>query len=469
MLLSQIEFLLLLSCVMAVVCAVRSHAVQKWILLIASYYFYAYWDWRFAGLMFLCTLINWYAAIRVARPGASSRGRRAWFIFSVVSCLCILGYFKYVNFFIDSWNALFGGWLSVLPVSVILPVGISFFTFQTMSYTIDVYRGDLQHVRSLRDLSLFVAFFPQLVAGPIVRAQEFLPQLQAPRILTGERLRHGLQQYASGFFKKIFIADRLAQYVDGCFSNAGVLDGASLWMGTLAYAAQIYCDFSGYSDMAIGLARAMGYDFSENFRHPYLAANIQDFWRRWHISLSTWLRDYLYISLGGNRRGHIRTYANLLLTMLLGGLWHGANWTFVAWGGLHGMALAAHKIFRELRRPSGDRSPPSRAGRVLAWGSTMLVVLIGWVLFRAQSFSAAFLMLSRMFSGADGLRWIHPGAAGAFALFLLGHVSAGIARLRPLRTVDVRTVYGAAAVLVLLLAAIIWKPEGFQPFIYFQF
>lgn len=467
MLFSQIEFVLLLSAVFAFVLLVRHHPTQKWFLLLASYYFYAYWDWRFAGLMLACSAVTHACAVQIRRRD-DERGRRAWLATAVVFNLGLLGFFKYYNFFADSWNDSFAHLFGPCPLlKILLPVGISFFTFHALNFVIDVYRGKIERVPNLRDLALYISFFPQMIAGPIVRATEMLPQIETPRSLSWDRAAQGFRIYVFGFFKKIFIADHLSGYVDQCFANAGMLDGATLWLATLAYAIQIYCDFSGYSDMAIGMAKALGYDFSVNFNHPYLARNVQEFWHRWHISLSSWLRDYLYIPLGGSRKGRVRTYVNLMLTMLLGGLWHGANWTFVAWGGLHGGALAVHKWFSE--RFGAWHPIPAPLGAAFGWCLTMLVVLVGWVLFRAQSFRVASSMLARMFTWESGLHWIHPFALLAVGLLAVGHICSLYPALRRFRELDVRTVGGGASLFTLLGIAVLWKPEGFQPFIYFQF
>jgi alginate O-acetyltransferase complex protein AlgI len=317
-----------------------------------------------------------------------------------------------------------------------------------------------------------VAFFPQLVAGPIVRASEFLPQLETPRTLSWERAYDGFRQFTLGLFKKVFIADRLAAFIDPGFENAASLSGPTLWLVVIAYAVQIYCDFSGYSDMAIGIARAMGYDFTRNFDHPYLATSIQDFWRRWHISLSTWLRDYLYVPLGGNRRGRFRTYLNLFLTMVLGGLWHGANWTFVIWGAWHGIALALDRLLTGKDSGRGPRPVtrrlPGFLRSLLGWTLTMLIVLVGWVFFRSPDAETALSILGRMASLSDGIAWYHPFAIGIL-LFIAGYhalLAAGKGHWFELKPDTLRT---PAILLTLIWLVIAYYPREFQPFIYFQF
>jgi alginate O-acetyltransferase complex protein AlgI len=352
---------------------------------------------------------------------------------------------------------------------IILPAGISFFTFQTLSYTIDVYRKDLRECRSLPDLALFIAFFPQLVAGPIVRAAEFMPQLETPRTLSWRQAYVGLRIFVFGFFKKVFLADRLAPFVETVFSNAGAFDGATVWLGVLAYAVQIYCDFSGYSDMAIGMARIMGYEFSINFNTPYIARSIQEFWHRWHISLSTWLRDYLYIPLGGSRHGRARTYINLMVTMLLGGLWHGASWAFVFWGGLHGAALALHRGWCEWRGKKHTAGGGGFLSGLAGWSATMLIVLVGWVFFRAGSFEQAGVVLNKMFIPGDGVRWIHPFALTAVLALAAQHSSLFLPKRPAWMDLPVTHWITPAALVLLFGVSILFYPTGFTPFIYFQF
>jgi alginate O-acetyltransferase complex protein AlgI len=472
MLFTQIEFFVLFAAVFTAVILVKNHRAQKAILLVASYYFYSYWDWRFAGLLFSCTAINWWLAARMVQT-ESQRTKKILICLSVGYSLTVLGFFKYFNFFVDSFRALAG----IDPdhsstLDIILPAGISFYTFHTLSYTIDVYRGKLKTCKRLSDFALYVAFFPQLVAGPIVRASEFLPQLETPRTLSWARAYDGFRQFTLGLFKKVFIADRIAAFVDPGFENADSLNGITLWLVVIAYAVQIYCDFSGYSDMAIGIARTMGYDFSRNFDHPYLATSIQDFWRRWHISLSSWLRDYLYVPLGGNRHGPFRTYLNLFLTMVLGGLWHGANWTFVIWGAWHGIALA----FDRLLTGKDKGSPPHALTRrlpgflrpLLGWALTMLIVLVGWVFFRSPDVETALSILGRMASLSDGIAWYHPFAIGIL-LFIAGYhalLAAGKGHWFELKPDTIRT---PAILLTLIWLVIAYYPREFQPFIYFQF
>lgn len=469
MLFNQLEFAIFFAVTMLFLVTVKNFKSQKIYLLAASYYFYGYWDWRFLLLIAGCTVVNWFAAIRIGNSG-NKHERRLWITIALIISLGAFGFFKYYNFFVDSFNVLGSRWgWSIGSLGIILPVGISFFTFQTLSYTLDVYRGQLKVRHNLLDFALFVSFFPQLVAGPIVRASEFIPQLESPRKLTWDDTYEGIRIFIFGFFKKVFVADRLARFVDVVFSDAGAFDGVTVWLSVLAYTVQIYCDFSGYSDMAIGLAQIMGYKFSINFNFPYIARSIQEFWHRWHISLSTWLRDYLYIPLGGSRKSRGRTYVNLMITMLLGGLWHGASWAFVFWGGLHGVALALHRGWHEWR---GDKHVVSHhhfLSGLLGWSSTMLTVMIGWVFFRASSFEQAGIILKKMFILGEGVHWIHPFTLAAIGAVAIQHMLV-FWKGRP-SWVDFPVGHWLtpAALLLLLGLTILFYPTGFTPFIYFQF
>jgi alginate O-acetyltransferase complex protein AlgI len=388
----------------------RDHRAQNLLLLAASYFFYGWWDWRFLGLLAGSTALDWAVALALdARgpDGAHRRtpaARRTLLSASVAANLGVLAFFKYANFFADSAVvALRALGLEADPVvlGIVLPVGISFYTFQTLSYTIDVYRGVLPACRSLPDFALFVSFFPQLVAGPIERAKDLLPQVQAPRTVRREDLDRAAWLVGWGLFKKVFVADNLARIADLGFA-APRPGGALALAAVYAFAFQIYADFSGYSDIARGLASAMGFRFQRNFERPYFAGDPTEFWRRWHTSLSTWLRDYLYIPLGGNRDGTLRTYRNLLATMLLGGLWHGAAWTFVAWGALHGAWLAAHRRWCESFPRVAAPGFASSAIRVVL---CFHAVCLGWIFFRADSFDRAREMIGAVLLWQPG-----PGA-----------------------------------------------------------
>ncbi|MGE4160063.1 MAG: MBOAT family protein, partial [Planctomycetota bacterium] len=345
-------------------------------------------------------MLDYWMALKME---GSPKRKGSWLALSLVGNFALLGWFKYTNFFLAESFALaklMGYEPGPTPVlDILLPVGISFYTFQSLSYTIDVYRGELKARRSIHEFLMFVTFFPQLVAGPIVRASEFLHQLDRPVNLTWDRIRTGSQHFMVGFIKKVVIADRLSVLVDLYFSQHSHYGTLTAWFAVTAYALQIYGDFSGYSDMAIGLGHLFGYNLPENFRRPYLARNVSEFWRRWHISLSTWLRDYLYIPLGGNRLGSARRWLNLWITMLLGGLWHGANTTFLAWGALHGSYLVAHRLLTSDRLPGVWHSflKILFAGNILNRLLTFVCVLVGWVFFRSSTMDQALDILSQMF------------------------------------------------------------------------
>ena len=363
------------------------HRPQNWLLLVSSYYFYAAWDWRFLGLLAASTVVD-YTAARLLEASVSER-RRRWFVaLSLGFNLTLLGFFKYFNFFADSLQALFTGMgmpLDFVTVRVLLPVGISFYTFVTMSYVIDVYRREIPATRNFVDFAVFVAYFPHLVAGPILRASRLLPQIAQPRHISAEHVRDGLWLMAWGFFQKIFIADNLAPLANTIFEPGAQHTGINVLLGVYAFAFQIYGDFAGYSNIARGTSKLMGIELMENFRFPYLVRTPQEFWRHWHISLSTWLRDYLYIPLGGSRGGEARTQRNLLVTMLLGGLWHGAAWTFVFWGAYQGLLLVAYRAADRLPAFRAWTAGRSTLARLTSWAVMFHLTCYGWLIFRARS------------------------------------------------------------------------------------
>jgi len=382
------------------------HRAQNRLLLIASYIFYGYWDWRFLSLIAVSTIIDYFVGQNLRRTESPGKRKKLLFI-SVFANLSLLGFFKYFNFFADSFAALlgmFGMEAGFVTLNIVLPVGISFYTFQTMSYTIDIYRRKLEPTRNFLDFALFVSFFPQLVAGPIERAVNLLPQIVSPRRITTGQINSGLFLIIWGYYKKVVIADNVGMIADRIFNGYTQYQGLDLLIGILAFTVQILCDFSGYSDIARGLARLMGFELMVNFRLPYFALNPSDFWLRWHVSLSSWLRDYLYIPLGGNRGGTVATQRNLALTMLLGGLWHGAAWNFVIWGGFHGLILALYRVFDrnpEHENPWGGKySYP----RILSKMFLMFILtIIGWVLFRSASADQIVYMLTNVFGGASDI------------------------------------------------------------------
>ncbi|HYG76577.1 MAG TPA: MBOAT family protein [Planctomycetota bacterium] len=396
MLFNTLEFVVFFAVVFGFYCAL-SHRWQNRMLLVASYVFYGAWDYRFCSLMAITTIADFFIS-NAPHASENEKTRRRWLLASISLNLVILGFFKYFNFFIDSAHTLLtnvGFEFSPVTLSIVLPVGISFYTFQEMSYVIDVYRKRITPAKSLSDFALFVSFFPQLVAGPIERSQNLLGQIEQPRRMTWDGWCDGATLFLIGLFKKVAVADVLAPIVEQAFSNPASHTPFSLLFALYCFSFQIYSDFSGYTDMARGIAKFMGFELMENFNQPYFASNITDFWRRWHISLSTWLRDYLYIPLGGNRYGTFKTYRNLFLTMFLGGLWHGASWTFAIWGSLHGLYLAVHKFMLDGRKPAEAKS-----NALLSLVKIVIVfhlVALTWIFFRAETFANSFAYLKGLF------------------------------------------------------------------------
>lgn len=367
------------------------------LLIAANYVFYASWNWKCCFLLLALTVIAYVSA-------ANCRRSRFALHAGVVLPLVILGVFKYFNFFVGSFCELFG-LAEPGALKLLLPVGISFYTFQTLSYIIDVHRGKVEAERSPIKLALYISFFPQLVSGPIVKAGEFLPQLCEDRNVSLVNLEKGVQIFLFGLFKKVVIADNIAVFVNAVYSNPVQFGGGTVLLAVVGYSIQLYCDFSGYSDMAVGCARGLGYELPRNFNMPYLSRSVKEFWKRWHISLSTWLMEYLYIPLGGNRKGKVRNYVNLMLTMVIGGLWHGAAWTFVVWGALHGLALCAHRLWSAWRAKSGTVGE-SRVYTALSILLTFCFVSFCWVFFRADSFGTAMQILTAVFTWQRGMTHI---------------------------------------------------------------
>jgi D-alanyl-lipoteichoic acid acyltransferase DltB (MBOAT superfamily) len=452
-----------------------SRTSQNAFLLGASYFFYGWWDWRFLLLMAGSTVIDFVIAQRISLS-RGARGRRALLIASLIVNFTILGFFKYFDFFVDS----FASTLSVLGVKhvplsllhIILPPGISFYTFQEVAYIVDVYEGRLEATNSLLDYALFISLFPHLIAGPIQRPSHLLPQVQTVRTFDESKVYDGLLLILSGLFRKCVIADNCALLANAAFGETfGSPNLFVLLLGLYAFAWQIYGDFSGYSDIARGSAQLLGFHFMVNFRQPYLARSLQEFWRRWHISLSTWLRDYLYIPLGGNAKGQRRTYLNLLITMLLGGLWHGANWTFVIWGAIHGLGLALERLLGLASIGAGVTS--SKSAMLRTWIRRVLIfhlVCAAWIFFRATSVGGAFAFLH----GAQTVVWraeylIAFGflALFSFPLFMLDVLLERSAEeyLWQRRPFAIRTAFA----IVLLLMITFFSGNDINAFIYFRF
>jgi alginate O-acetyltransferase complex protein AlgI len=504
MVFNSLHFAIFFVVVLTVVSVLRNRVTARNAFLLAcGYYFYGWWDWRFLGLLAFTTCFDYFcgrmlgdgtkrgfdlATADRVEPTSLDRGKedvlfrgpgdRAFLAASIVVNLVVLGFFKYFNFFVDSAEVLLrqmGFHPHVTTLNVILPVGISFYTFQSMSYIIDVYRGVLKSERNFLTYATFVAFFPPLVAGPIERASHLLPQLKRPSDMTLDRFYAGSYLIGWGLFKKVVIADNVAVVADACFElfkgtdgNPVSTAGLTAWIGMYAFAIQIYCDFSGYTDIARGVARCMGFELTLNFNLPYFSVNPSDFWKRWHISLSSWLRDYLYIPLGGNRKGNVRTYVNLMLTMLIGGLWHGAAWTYVIWGAYQGALLCVHRLFK----PGLDRLPL----RGFAWTLARVVVMfhlicIGWLVFRAETVAQAWRMLRAAFTSVrvdplDPALYLTLAVTGGVLLIVqlaqawTREALVGFKLPAPLR---------AVAYAAVLLGIIIFGEAHGRAFIYFQF
>ena len=440
------------------------------ILLAGSYFFYGWWDWRFLSLLAISTVVDYSIGRRMLRTEAKGPRTRLLVLSAFVN-LGILGAFKYFNFFIDSLSSLTAsiGLGELNPaLDVVLPVGISFYTFQTLSYTFDVYRRRIEPTRNILDFATYVAYFPQLVAGPIERAQRLLPQIadRARSLPTGDRLQGALLLILQGLFKKVVLADGVAVVANEVFASPNEYSWAGATLGMLAFGIQIYGDFSGYTDIARGVSRLFGIELVVNFKQPYLSRNITEFWRRWHISLSDWLRDYLYIPLGGNRGGLVSTLRNLMLTMLLGGLWHGASWNFVVWGGLHGLFLMTHRLTR-----GGLVSDAAlRLRDIPAILTTFLVVHVAWVFFRADTFGDAFDLLRRIATFADGI----TSEADLALILILGGVTLAVdlftrTQRNPIGILQRYPVVTGGAVAAAVAAIVVFSGGTPEPFIYFQF
>jgi alginate O-acetyltransferase complex protein AlgI len=472
MLFNSVEFLCFLPIVLLAY-HLGPARLRKPLLLAASYWFYAAWDPRFLALLILSTGVD-FACAR-AMTGAAERRRRELLLVSLVVNLGVLGYFKYAGFFMESLSALLGSIGVELPPlarDVVLPVGISFYTFQTLSYTLDIYRGRLEPTRNVIDFALFVAFFPQLVAGPIERASRLLPQIMDDRRApTWQGISSGSWLILWGLFKKVVIADNVAKLVDGVYQSGADPTGIEVLVATYAFAVQIYCDFSGYTDIARGVARFFGIELMLNFKWPFFATSPSDYWRRWHISLSTWLRDYLYISLGGNRRAPGRVYLNLMATMLLGGLWHGAAWNFVIWGIYHGSLLVAQRLLGPML---SQLAPSAGAGRVLwrvlEWFVTFQLMAFGWMIFRAPTLDDLMRLIGTLLTSIDpgmAASWIGPLVV-LLAPLLLVHVAQ--ARSGDKEVVLQWPLPARVLTYSTLICAIVVLGEDFgAPFIYFQF
>lgn len=460
MVFTDAKFFLFFAIAMAVHWSLKTNAARKGWLLGCSVAFYAAWDWRFLGLVFVVILNTYVVTCLLAV--VDQRWRRRILVAGLTLSLGLLGVFKYYGFFIDSLSALIP--LSSSSRDIVLPIGISFYTFHSLSYMIDTYRRNILPTTDPGDVALYILFFPQLVAGPIVRATDLLPQLREARSFADVNVRYFLLLFLIGYFKKAVVSDNIAPFVDAFYAKPSAYGAGDAVIATVFYSIQIYCDFSGYTDMAIAAAGLLGYHLKLNFAHPYLSRNLVEFWRRWHISLSLFLRDYLYIPLGGNRGGWLFQSRNVLITMILGGLWHGASWTFVVWGALHGIGLVVCRAWQQVRGPT----PANAVSAGLATIVTFVFLTVVWIFFRAPDFTTAGEVLRRFMVAAPTILLPWEIALVAVASLALGHIA--------LLRVDIERItgrisagrfalgYGAAVALVLPFVN-----AGVQPFIYFQF
>jgi len=446
------------------------------LLLVSSYFFYGYWDYRFTALLAISTIVDYFIGQKLFSV-KNDKKRNYFLLISIFTNLGILGVFKYYGFFVESFApmaSIFGGNLDYLHLNIILPVGISFYTFQTMSYTIDIYRKKIKPTKNFIDFAVFVSFFPQLVAGPIERAKNLLPQISNIPKPTKNQIEKGITLIVVGLFKKVMIGDTAGRIVDNIFAQPELYKSPELLAALILFSIQIYADFSGYSSIARGTAKLLGIELMKNFEQPYLSRNITEFWRRWHISLSTWLRDYLYISLGGNRKGITRMYINLMITMLLGGLWHGASWNFVIWGGLHGIYLAIHKLILKEKKVDNRfiyTNPLSLfrfIGNVII---TYIIVLITWLFFRATDFDTTILFINKMIfweSSELSLRFFSITTSFFLMMLIIDSVEYFTKRhtfvLIPNRVVS----YGILSALFLVTTLFMFQSDPL-PFVYFQF
>jgi alginate O-acetyltransferase complex protein AlgI len=456
---------------------VLSHRSQNVLVLLASYLFYGWWDWRFLSLIWISTAVDFLAGLGMEHAPTQKR-RKLWLLLSLAFNLGLLGTFKYMGFFARSFADAFAGLgieVDVRFTDMVLPVGISFYTFQSLTYTVDVYRRELKATRNLLDFGLCVAFFPQLMAGPIERVKRILPQMEQPRTVSFDLVAQGAWLILIGYFKKVVLADNMAPFTNRMFSDPGSVHGLEVLIGIYAFAFQIYGDFSGYSDIARGVAKCLGFDLMYNFKMPYFAVNPSDFWRRWHISLSTWLRDYLYINLGGNRGSTTRTYRNLMLTMVLGGLWHGAAYNFIAWGVFHGAILCIHRwVTGGDVAPRGGATPLERTPgppRITLLGVVGFfhVTCLGWLLFGVRQLSDAPLLLRNLVSpfeinGLIQLATLTLFAAPVLLVDWLQFRSSDMLAVQRLALPVRASLYVATFTAILLCGA-----TGAKQFIYFQF
>ena len=476
MLFNSIEFLLFLPTIFILYWFVfnKNLKYQNTLILVSSYVFYGWWDYRFLSLIFLSTIVDYVIGLSISNQ-SSKKKQKLLLWGSVLFNLSVLGFFKYYNFFVDSWVELFSSLgyeiKSIWTLNFILPVGISFYTFQTMSYTIDIYRKKLEPTKDFISFASFVSFFPQLVAGPIERASNLLPQILKKREFQYDQVIQGLKLILWGLFKKVVIADSLAPIVDDIFSNYQDFGGGTLWLGAIYFSFQIYCDFSGYSDIAIGTSKLLGFELMSNFKFPYFSRNIGEFWRRWHISLSTWFRDYLYIPLGGSQEGKWKSIRNIFIIFLVSGFWHGANWSFIFWGLFHSILFLPTFMFNKNRNYTSsiiaaNTLLPSLK-EFISVGTTFLLVTIGWVFFRSESIGDSFSYLTSMISNINIVTHLSPKINFYILVLVLVDWTQRFDE-RNLFVTFPKLIFKIFVIICVFLILINFKKES-QQFIYFDF
>ncbi len=478
MLFNSLEFLLFLPTIFILYWFVfnRDLKTQNFLILLSSYLFYGWWDYRFLGLIFLSTIVDYFIGLNIDKQ-LSRKIQKQLLWLSIVFNLTILGFFKYYNFFVESWVDLFSAlgyqFKNLWTLKIVLPVGISFYTFQTMSYTIDVYKKKLKPTEDFISFASFVAFFPQLVAGPIERATNLLPQILNKRVFNYDQASLGLKLILWGMLKKVVVADSLSPIVDDIFTNYNDLGGGVLWLGAIFFAFQIYCDFSGYSDIAIGTAKIFGFNLMTNFNFPYFSRNIGEFWRRWHISLSTWFRDYLYIPLGGSKGGKWQTIRNVFIIFLVSGFWHGANWTFIFWGLFHAIlflpSLLSNTNRKYINSVIGENGHFPSLRELTQVVVTFLFVTLGWIIFRSETIGDAVSYINRSFILSNSEHYNPYNNLSSYNYLYVIFVLLG---LEYLQTKEIKLNRAKSIFLLVILALMILYliPIALNgDFIYFQF
>ena len=472
MLFNTLEYFLFLPITFFLYWAIKETKYQNIFILISSYVFYGWWDWRFLFLIFLSTVVDYFVSMRIEQTH-KKKSKKLYLLISIIFNLSILGFFKYYNFFIDSWIELLSkiGYqvTDVWTLKIILPVGISFYTFQTMSYSLDVYRSKIKATKDFISFASFVSFFPQLVAGPIERASNLLPQILSKRKFDYKQSVNGLKLILWGLFKKVVIADSLSLLVTPIFENYTSLNGGELLLGLIYFSFQIYCDFSGYSDIAIGTAKMFGIELRSNFIFPYFSRDISEFWRRWHVSLSSWFRDYIYIPLGGSKKGKCITIRNILIIFIISGFWHGANFTFIAWGLIHALLYLVIALWNKNRRyttsiVAENRMTPS-IKEIFQIGSTFFTVMISWVFFRSNTITDSFLYLRKIIIDFD----IPISYSSGLVYIFFFIVSDWLNRKDERNPLNISSIYVRWTSYILMLLLIFGHGGQKNEFIYFQF